>query len=138
MQQADLAAPHPVTIEDARITRLLPALALALVTIGAAVPLTMMIHGSITAGIEYYWWTWPAIPAAWLPAVAGAILMRRHEATGSLLLLTGAGAGVALFWHEHAIATFGPAWLIGAYTYLDAGRRRGWLSNSRRNRARGN
>jgi len=24
----------------------------------------MMIHGSIAAGIDYYWWTWPAILAA--------------------------------------------------------------------------
>jgi hypothetical protein len=53
--------------------------------------------------------------------------MRRHDAAGSILFLTGAGAGLSLFWHEHSITTVGSAWLIGVYTYLNANHRRDWL-----------
>jgi hypothetical protein len=128
MQQANLTTANPAITEGTPLTPALPTLALTLITLGALTPLTMMIYDSLAHDIVYYWWTWPAIPAAWLPAAAGALLMRRHEASGSLLLLLGASAGLALFWHEYAALTFGPIWLLAAYAYLDTGRRHGWLT----------
>ena len=75
----------------------LPALAAVLVTVGAAVPLVMMVNGVIALDIDYRAWTWPAIPAVWAPALAGALLARRSQAAGALLLCLGAAAGVAIF-----------------------------------------
>ncbi len=105
--------------------RLAALAAAAFATAGASVPLVMMVNGSIALGIDYQWWTWPAIPAAWAPAVLGAWLATRYGAPGVLLLCLGAAAGVGLFWRELGVLTFGPAWLLGAYLYLDAGRRLG-------------
>jgi hypothetical protein len=105
----------------------LPLLAAVLATAGAAVPLVMMVNGAIALGVSYHWWTWPAIPAVWVPAVAGAWLARRAQAAGAMLLCLGAAGGVAVFWRELGLLTFGPAWLIGAWLYLDAGRRSGVL-----------
>jgi hypothetical protein len=87
----------------------------------------MMLGGSLNHGIEYERWTWPAIPAAWVPAALGAVLLPRWVATGALLLVEGSALGVAFFWREWAGFTFAPAWVLGAWAYLDAGRRRGWL-----------
>ena len=98
----------------------LAALAAALATLGAAAPLVMMVNGSVALGIDYHWWTWPAIPAAWTPAVLGAWLTARRPAAGAALLCLGAAAGLGLFRHEASVLTFGPAWLLGAYLYLDA------------------
>ena len=113
--------------DRATLRRVASILALALVTIGAGIPLVMMLHGSIVNGTDYVRWTWPAIPAAWLPAALGAALLTRREATGAMLLVLGAALGVAFFWEEWAAFTFAPAWLIGAWAYLDTGRRRGWV-----------
>ncbi len=107
--------------------RLLALAAAALVTLGAAVPLVMMLNGSIALGIDYKVWTWPAIPAVWTPALLGALVALRRPAAGALLLCVGAAAGVALFWREYGLLTFGPAWLIGAWLYIDAGRRAGFF-----------
>ena len=105
----------------------------ALVTLGALVPLAMKVHGALLLDVHYHAWTWPAIPAVWLPAIAGAWLAGRSGAAGALLLCVGAAAGVAIFWRELGVLTFGPAWLLGAWLYLDAGRSGGLL----RRRSRG-
>ena len=104
-------------------TRTAALAAAAFATAGAAAPLGMMLNGSIALGIEYYWWTWPAIPAAWAPAVVGAWLTARRPAAGAALLCLGAAAGLGFFRHEASVLTFGPAWLLGAHLYVDAGRR---------------
>lgn len=119
---------HPARYPERMSSRAaLPAIAAALVTAGAAIPLVMMVHGVIALDIEYQAWTWPAIPAVWAPALAGAWLARRSQAAGALLLCLGAAAGVAIFWRELGLLTFGPAWLIGGWLYLDAGHRAGFL-----------
>ena len=61
----------------------------------------------------------------------GAWLAGRSRAAGALLLCVGAAAGVAIFWRELGLLTFGPAWLLGAWLYLDAGRSAGLLGRSR-------
>lgn len=106
--------------------------AAAFATLGAAVPLVMMVHGSTALGIDYRWWTWPAIPAVWAPSVLGAALAVRYGAPGAALLCLGAAAGAGFFRNELGALTFGPAWLLGAYLYLDAGRRLGHLGHSGR------
>ncbi len=113
--------------DPATLRRVASVVALVLVTVGAAIPLAMMLHGSIADGTNYARWTWPAIPVAWLPAAFGAVQLPRREATGSILLVVGSALGVAFFWQEWAALTFAPAWVIGAWGYLGAGRRRGWL-----------
>lgn len=125
MLSATTTVTRPAT--SSRLRRLIPAVAFALVTIGAAIPLVMMLNGVIADGTDYALWTWPAIPAAWLPAAAGALLIPRREATGAILLVIGAALGIAFFWQEYAVFTFAPAWALGAWSYLDTGRRRGWL-----------
>ena len=100
-------------------------LAAAFATLGAATPLTMMLNGAIALGIDYRWWTWPAIPAVWAFSLLGAALAARGGAPGALLLCLGAATGVGLFWRELGGLTFGPAWLLGVYLYLDSGRRLG-------------
>ncbi len=110
-------------------------LAAVLVTTGALLPLAMMVRGSLLLDIEYQAWTWPAIPAVWLPAVAGAWLAGRGPAAGALLLCVAAAAGVAIFWRELGLLTFGPAWLLGAWLYLDAGRSGGLLKRRSREAA---
>ena len=108
----------------------LPLIAAALVTAGAGIPLVMMVNGTLALEIDYQAWTWPAIPAVWTPAIAGAWLAargRQTQAAGALLLCLGAAAGAAIFWRELGLLSFGPAWLIGGWLYLDAGRRAGLL-----------
>ena len=120
----------PATSEpraSSRWRRYLPRVAFALVTVGAAIPLVMMLNGVIAHDTSYARWTWAAIPAAWLPAAAGALLIPRRAATGALLVVIGAALGIAFFWQEYAVFTFAPAWLLGGWSYLDTGRRRGWL-----------
>ncbi len=95
--------------------------AAALVTLGAAIPLVMMVNGAARLDIDYFWWTWPAIPAIWLPALLGARLSTRRPALGALLVGLAAAAGLTVFRKELALITFGPAWLIALYLYLDAG-----------------
>ncbi len=107
-----------------------PWAALALVTGGALVPLTMMLHGSLVLGIDYHAWTWPAIPAAWAPAAAGALLARRRMAAGAIVLGVASAAGAALFLRELGWLTFGAAWLLAAWLYLDAGRTAGLLGTA--------
>ncbi len=102
-----------------------PWAALALVTGGALVPLTMMLHGSLVLDIGYHAWTWPAIPAVWAPAAAGALLARRRVAAGAMLLGVASAAGAAVFLRELGWLTFGAAWLLAAWLYLDAGRAAG-------------
>jgi hypothetical protein len=82
--------------------------ALVLVTAGATIPLAMMLDGSLNHGIDYARWTWPAIPAAWVPGALGAVLLPRRAATGALLLVVGSALGVAFFWQEWAAFTFAP------------------------------
>jgi len=106
---------------------LVSSIALILVTVGAAIPLVMMLYGSLVNDVDYLRWTWPAIPVAWGPAALGAMLLPRREATGAILLVIGSALGLAFFWQEWAVLTFGPAWVLGAWSYLDAGRRRGWV-----------
>ena len=111
-----------------RLTRRGAALAAAaFATLGAGVPLVMMVYGSIALGIDYLWWTWPAIPAVWAPSMLGAALAVRYGAPGAALLCLATAAGVGLFRNELGALTFGPAWLLSAYLYLDAGRRLGHL-----------
>ncbi len=107
----------------------LPLIAAALVTLGAGIPLVMMVNGALALEIDYEAWTWPAIPAVWAPSIAGAWLAAKPQKTaaGALLLCLGAAAGAAIFWRELGLLTFGPAWLIGGWLYLDAGRRAGLL-----------
>ncbi len=102
--------------------------AAVLVTAGAAIPLTLMVYGSLALDIDYKWWTWPAIPAVWAPAVAGALLALRHQGSGALLLALASAPGSVLFIHELGLFTFAPAWLLAAYLYFDAGRRSGLLT----------
>ena len=83
----------------------------------------MLVNSAATLGIDYHWWTWPAIPAAWAASLAGAWLSTRHPARGALLLALAAGAGMVFFRAEFGLLTFGPAWLLGLYLYLGAGRR---------------
>lgn len=125
MLSANSSAPAPG--DSFRDGTMVSLAALVLVTVGAAIPLVMMVDGSINHGIEYARWTWPAIPAAWVPAALGAVLLSRRVATGAMLLVVGSALGVAFFWQEWAVLTFAPAWVLGAWAYLDAGRRRGWL-----------
>lgn len=111
--------------------RLAAIAAAVLVTAGAAIPLTMMVYGSLALDIDYKWWTWPAIPAVWAPAVVGALLALRHQGSGALLLAIASAPGSVLFIHELGLLTFAPAWLLAAYLYFDAGRRRGLLTAGR-------
>ncbi len=75
-------------------SRLLPAAAV-FATIGAGAPLVMMVNGAVALGIDYHWWTWPAIPLAWGACVAGAWLATRgRDAAGALLLCLGAAFGL--------------------------------------------
>ncbi len=107
--------------------------AAALATAGAGLPLVMMVNGAVALGIDYHWWTWPAIPVAWAPCVAGAWLATRGRgAAGGLLLCLGAAFGLWFFRAELSLLSFGPAWLIGAYTYVQAGRRAGYFDRARR------
>lgn len=101
--------------------------ALVLVTVGAAIPLVMMLDGAMNHGVDYERWTWPAIPAAWVPSALGAVLLPRRAATGAMLLVVGSALGVAFFWREWAVLTFAPAWVLGGWSYLETGWRRGWL-----------
>jgi hypothetical protein len=110
-----------LTSDPRAVSMLVPLLAAGLVTAGAAIPLVMMVNGSLALGIDYKWWTWPAIPAVWLPAMAGALLSTRRRAPGALLLVLASAAGVAVFRREYGLFTFGGAWLLGAYLYLEAG-----------------
>ncbi len=118
-------------MSTSKAPRLAAIVAAVLVTIGAAIPLTMMVYGSLALDIDYKWWTWPAIPAVWAPALAGALLALRHQGSGALLLAFAAAPGSVVFIHELGLLTFAPAWLLAAYLYLDAGRRRGLLTASR-------
>ena len=111
----------------------LPWAALALVTAGALVPLTMMLHGALILDIDYHAWTWLAIPAAWAPAAAGALLARRRVAAGAVLLGVASAAGAAVFLRELGWLTFGAAWLLAAWIYLDAGRAAGLLGPAPQN-----
>ena len=104
-------------------------LAFVLATAGALVPLVMMVDGSLRLDIAYKWWTWPAIPAVWLPAAAGAALALRHPTRGALLLGGATAIGVGVFWREYGALTFGPAWLLSLYIYVETGRRRGYFSH---------
>jgi hypothetical protein len=109
------------------VPRLAALAAAMLVTVGAAIPLTMMVHGSLALDITYKWWTWPAIPAVWAPALAGALVAMRHQGSGAVLLAVAAAPGSVVFVHELGLFTFAPAWVLAAYLYFDAGRRRGLI-----------
>lgn len=104
-------------------------LAFVLATVGALVPLVMMVDGSLRLDIDYKWWTWPAIPAVWLPAIAGAVIALRHPTRGALLLGGATAIGVGVFWREYGALTFGLAWLLSLYIYVETGRRRGYFSS---------
>ena len=93
----------------------------------------MVVTGAGALGIDAPGWTGPAIPVAWAPCVAGAWLaMRGRDAAGGLLLCLGAAFGLWFFRAELSLLSFGPAWLIGAYTYVQAGRRAGHFDRVRR------
>lgn len=94
-------------------------------TAGALVPLVMMVNGVIVHDIDYFWWTWPAIPAVWTPLVLGAWLTRSRPLPGAMLITLAATAGLTVFRNELSLLTFGPVWLLGLALYLAAGRRSG-------------
>ncbi len=71
----------------------------------------------------------------WAPAVAGALLALRHQGSGALLLALASAPGSVLFIHELGLFTFAPAWLLAAYLYFDAGRRRGLFAAGRHSSA---
>ena len=89
-----------------------------LVTAGAITPAAMMIHGDLVLGISYYPWTWWAIPAVWMPAIAGVVALKRWLAPSALVVLVSAIAGSSLFAREYGYLTFGPAAPLAAYLYL--------------------
>ena len=93
-------------------------LAGALATIGAAIPLVMMLDGVLLQDEVYKLWTWPAIPAVWLVCLSGAALSLRRWALGPLLLAVGAAGGAWAFEPEHGVFTFGAVWLIAIALYL--------------------
>lgn len=103
------------------------AAALAFASAGAALPLAQMLHGALVEDARYAQWTWPAIPAVWAVSALGVWQAARGSTAGGLLVVLGAAGGIAAFWQEFGAVTFGGAWLCGAYLYLRAGRRRGYL-----------
>ena len=96
-------------------------------TVGGLIPLVMMVNGVIVHDIDYFWWTWPAIPAVWAPLIFGAWLSRSRPLPGAMLITLAATAGLTIFRNELSWLTFGPAWLLGLTLYLTAGRDSGLL-----------
>jgi hypothetical protein len=88
--------------------------------IGAAIPAAMMMHGALVLEIDYWWWTWFAVPIAALATVGSAVLAGRRPLWGGLLLLVTAAPAATIFWRELGIATFGVAWLLGGWIYFAA------------------
>lgn len=105
--------------------------AIALVSAGSAVPLTMMVHGSVERGIDYHAWSWWAVPAVWAVVIVGALVSSRHAATGALIWSAAAAVGLGLFWQEFGLLTFGPLWLLGVLVYARAGQRLSYGTPSR-------
>ncbi len=93
--------------------------AVLLATVGASIPLVMMVHGVVVEDLTYKAWTWPAIPAVWLGCLLGAGLALRYRTIGAVVLVGAAAAGAYAFEPEHGIFTFGGAWLIGLGLYLN-------------------
>ena len=91
-----------------------------LVTLGALIPLVSMLHGALVRDLTYATWTWPAIPAVWIAAMAGVLLARKHRAVGALLIAAAAGAGATAFRPEFGLYTFGSAWAIATLLYFSA------------------
>lgn len=96
-------------------------------TVGGLIPLVMMVNGVIVHDIDYFWWTWPAMPAVWAPLMLGAWLTRTRPLLGAMLITLSATAGLTIFRNELSWLSFGPAWLLGLALYLDAGRRSGLI-----------
>ena len=93
-------------------------LAAAISTVGAAIPLAMMLDGILFQNESYKLWTWPAIPAVWLACLCGVALSLRRPTLGPLLLAPAAAAGAWAFEPEHGLFTFGAVWLIAIALYL--------------------
>ena len=89
-----------------------------LVTIGVGFPTVMMINGAIRLDITYYWWAWAGLPAIWLPAVAAALLLRTSTGPSSLVLFLASVFGIAFFWPEYGLFTYGPVCVLAALVYL--------------------
>ena len=94
-------------------------LAMLITTIGAAIPLGIMVHGVVVDGLTYKTWTWPAIPAVWLGWLLGGAITLRHRTIGSIVLVGATAAGAYVFEPERGIFTFGLAWLIGIGLYIE-------------------
>ncbi len=99
-------------------TRPVVTLALLFATVGAAIPLGLMIHGALVQDLTYATWTWLAIPAVWIGCLVAGWLVTRHRSLGSLLLSAAAGAGAWAFEQEYGLYTFGAVWLIAMALYL--------------------
>ncbi|MCZ6545786.1 MAG: hypothetical protein O6913_08795 [Chloroflexi bacterium] len=99
-------------------TRPLVGLALLFATVGAAIPLGLMIHGALVKDLTYATWTWLAIPAVWIACLVASWLATRQRSLGSLLLSAAAGAGAWAFEQEYGLYTFGAVWLIAIALYL--------------------
>ena len=81
-------------------TRPLVGLALLFATVGAAIPLGLMIDGAFFQDLIYATWIWLAIPAVWVGCMVACWLATRHRSLGSLLLSAAAGAGAWAFEQE--------------------------------------
>ncbi len=95
------------------------ALAMLLATVGASIPLAIMVHGVVVEDLTYKTWTWPAIPAVWIGCLLGGAIALRHRTAGAIVLVGAAAAGAYAFEPERGIFTFGLAWLIGLGLYVD-------------------
>lgn len=95
------------------------ALAMLIATIGASIPLGIMVHGVLANDLTYKTWTWPAIPAIWLGCLLGGAITLRYRTMGSIVLVGAAAAGAYAFEPERGIFTFGLAWLIGIGLYIE-------------------
>ena len=93
-------------------------LAAGISTVGAAIPLGLMIHGAFVQDLIYATWIWLAIPAVWIGCLVASWLAIRHRSLGSLLLSAAAGAGAWAFEQEYGLYTFGAVWLIAMALYL--------------------
>ncbi len=97
--------------------------AVFLVSVGVGLPLVMMLNGALRLEIDYYTWTWWAIPAIWAPSVLAAAALPRWPGPASFALFLCSLAGLTVFWIEFGWLSFGPVALGSAAIYVTHMRR---------------
>ena len=79
----------------------------------------MMVNGALRLDVDYYTWSWWALPGVWLPSVAAAAAIPRWPAPASVALFLCAMGGLAVFLFEFGWLTFGPIALGSAAIYVN-------------------